>query len=472
MLAPTRVGGLTWPAAALASSLVLGGLAATRPLIAAGLVAVALIAALAFLAPVAHLVTLIVSTAIVPLEIQNRFSIGGGLDSPGLLVSDALLATGLARAGLVLLQRPLDRRERLAGTLALAILGLAALQMLHGLAVGREASEAAAECRVIAQLAGVLLIAMPVLADPAARGRLIKSLVVAGLALGAWGIVQVLAGLRFADADDATAARGATHLTGGLIVGQYAFPVASVMALAGWTSAQVRSLAGRGLLLAVLSVNVIAMVINFERTFWVAAVIGFAFLAVKARPIQRMRIMVATPAALVLVFLGMLTLTPAVVDAARERLLSIGEYQDDPSVRYRIAESRKVLEQIREQPVAGSGFGATIHIGRPGTSVEPKPRRYAENGYLWLAWKMGIPAALIVLALLAVAIAWRTPFGEEPRMTALRNGAQAGLLALVVSSVTFPSFNQLAITPTMGLLLAIAAAPPRRQAGPRRGSSA
>ena len=84
-------------------------------------------------------------------------------------------------------------------------------------------------------------------------------------------------------------------------------------------------------------------------------------------------------------------------------------------------------QQIRSHPLVGSALGATILIGRPGTNVPPTPRRHAENGYLWLAWKIGIPAALTMCVLLALALIAPRPPWEEAAGAVVRRGCQAAL---------------------------------------------
>jgi hypothetical protein len=58
---------------------------------------------------------------------------------------------------------------------------------------------------------------------------------------------------------------------------------------------------------------------------------------------------------------------------------------------------------------------------------------------------------------MAAAILCRPP-ARDPLDRALIVGAQASLFALVVATFAFPSWNQLAITPTIGLLIALAVA--------------
>ncbi len=148
------------------------------------------------------------------------------------------------------------------------------------------------------------------------------------------------------------------------------------------------------------------------------------------------------------------------LSAVGTRLATIGNIEADPSAYYRVVEGRMVLDRIQQRPLAGSGFAAAIHIGRPGTTQPIRPRRYAENGYLWLFWKVGIAGGAVLLALLAACIASGAARRHDPATGALVAGAQASLVALAAATYFFPSFNQLAITPTLGVLAAICMTPP------------
>ena len=106
----------------------------------------------------------------------------------------------------------------------------------------------------------------------------------------------------------------------------------------------------------------------------------------------------------------------------------------------------------------GSGLGATILWGRAYEGVRPSAESFAHNGYLWLAWKLGVPAAALLLLLLAGAVLWRRPRGPTT-LEAIRGGAQAALLLLLLASATFPAFEVLGITAVMGLLVALCFAP-------------
>lgn len=427
-----------------------GAATAVAPLLTAGAAGFALVLAFAFVAPVAHLLTIVAISALVPLAVQNRIS-------PLVLPSDALLLAGLVRATLVLAQLRLQRRALLIGAVALAFLGVVAAQVAHAILLGRPLSGTGAEARNLLGLAALLL-ALPIVYDVAARRRLAHGLVAIGLALGVWGVAQFALQLRF----DMPTDLGAGPLgfnTAGRVAGMYAFPVAAILALAA-LAAGVGSLRARAALAAVLALNVAAVVLTFERTFMVATVVGFAALVVFGSPAVRRRVVVAAPLGLLATLLALLALAPTVLVAAGQRIASIVDHESDPSLYYRAVEGRLVLDQIERRPLVGSGLAAAIHIGRPGTTQPIKARRYAENGYLWLVWKVGLVGGAVLVALLAACVASGAARRHDPLTGALVAGAQASLVALALATLFFPSFNQLQATPSLGVLAALCLAPP------------
>jgi O-antigen ligase len=254
-------------------------------------------------------------------------------------------------------------------------------------------------------------------------------------------------GVRFTSA-------GRGQIQGGL----FAFPVAVVLGVAALLSEQVRSARTRALLALVVALNAIDLVLTYERTFWVATLLALALLGIRAGRPQRARAVVVAGALIAIVIGGLAVAAPRDLTAARERLVSIGDYGSDLSVRYRLTESRHVIDQIRARPLVGSGLGATILWGRAYEGVRPSTESFAHNGYLWLAWKLGVPAAGLLVLLLVVAVLWRRPRGPTV-LEAVRGGAQAALVLLLLASLTFPAFEALGITAVMGVLAALAFAP-------------
>lgn len=439
----------------------LGALTGTRPALAVGLAGVAAVTALAFLYPVTHLTLLLLVTAVVPYAVMNAYDLGGG--AAGLLLSDLLLLTGLARAAMVLPSRRLDRLQLAAVALALILLAVLCLQFLHGLSENRDISSIGAELRVLLGLGATVVIALPIVTDETARPRLFRGLIVVGLLLGLWGLAQWVLRLPFELTGDFGVREGVDFTTSGrgqLQGGLYGFPVAVVLSFAVLLSGRVASTGARVALIAVLVLNAICAILTFERTFWLAILLGVGILMIRAGRVQRMRALILGSVAAVLVLVALAAISPNTLITARERFLSIGQYGNDSSLAYRLRESRFVLREIDERPVVGSGLAATIYWGRPAEGVRPEQREYSHNGYLWLAWKLGIPSAVfIVVALALAAVRPRVPAGD-PAVAAATAGSQAALLTLLAASVTFPAFNALSITSVMGFLVAMALLPP------------
>ena len=446
---------LSLPLAVL-GAMAYGALVGAQPVLAAALMGLVGVAAITIYAPVAHLTLLLVFTAIVPYQTQNALF---GVGSVGLVPSDVLLLTGLARGTVVLARRPLALSEIIGLGLTVLFLLAAALQFLHGVSAGAGLSVPGDELRTLLGF-GVVLVALPILQDEEARPRLFKALLATGLLLGLWGVLQWTvklpyfpgAGVREGVALTTT---GRGQLQGGL----YAFPVAVTLAFAALLSGSVRGVFARGLLVAVIALNAVCVLLTFERTFWVVTVVACSFVILKASPGRRARALALAPLA---VLAGMVTLAavaPDTLTTARERLLSLNQYNTDSSVAYRLRESQQVIDEIRLRPAIGSGLGAAVWWGRPANEVPPEIHYFAHNGYLWAAWKLGVPVAILLWGSIFLAIARRGRAAGGPLTASLTSGAQASLLALALAAVTFPGVSSKTITATMGVLLGFCVLP-------------
>jgi hypothetical protein len=436
------------PVAAVALAVLAGVATATAPRLVLAALAVAVLMTLALRAPVAHLLVLFVFAVMVPAEIANRVSVGP------LQPIDAILAAGLVGAAIMLTRERLAGRRLIVVSGALAFLGLAFVQFLHGLHAGYGLAEVAAELRVLLGFSAILLM-LPIVSHEARRRRFLRALVGAGIALGLWGIAQWVLQLRFDDAEAVT--DGNRFSTAGRVVGLYIFPVAAIFGTAVLVSGIARTARGRIALALLITLNLAALALTFERTFWLALVVSGVFLLARAPGRERIKLVLGAPLLIFAVAASMAAVAPEELEAVSERLASISGYARDPAVSYRKAESRLVLEHIRAHPIAGSGLGASMLIGRPGTTVQPRPRRYAENGYLWLVWKVGLVVALIACALVVMAILWNHR-GQPPQERAIGLGAQAGLVTLMVSGVNFAVFDSFSGTMAMGMLIVLAGA--------------
>ncbi|MEJ7764947.1 MAG: O-antigen ligase family protein [Acidimicrobiales bacterium] len=433
---------------------ILGGLIVVQPRIAIGVAGVAAVAVLAFVAPVANLVLIVFTTAVVPYSVQN--AIGGGSGSA--ILSDLMIVGALGRTALVFGRVHLTQAQRRSLVVISAFLLVSMVQFVRGLMAGHAVGTAGVEFRTLFALC-VFVIALPVLADERQRRRLVAGLIVPGIALGVWGLTQWTFGIGFEGEFGVREGMGGApggQLQGGL----YGFPVAAVLAFAALNSRQVTSRWACVGLLATLVLNLASLLLTYERTFWVGTALAVAFVVVKAGDRSRAFALAWTPL-LVLFAIGLLlTPSPRVLVAARERLYSLGDYQSDNSFRYRVLESRQVVDEIEQSPLTGDGLGATIVYARPTDQVATRAYHYTHNGYLWLSWKMGTPVAMLLCGLIGVAIVHGRRQRPDQRPDPLQLGSQACLLSLILVNVTFPSFNTYGITAVMGLLLAVCFAPP------------
>jgi hypothetical protein len=452
-----------------AAVFVLGALVVFAPSLAVAVVGLVLLIALGALPPAWLLAALLAVTTLVPYETQKAFGLSFGSGSKGLIASDLLLLVGLSRAGYELVRhRPRGRLGK-GAVLVSAFVVLSGVQLLHGLVAGRDPSNVGYEFRVMAGFAA-FLVAIPVLSDESERARFLRLLPALGLALGLWGLAQWMFNIQLSNAAD-TGVRAGVRLTtsgrGQLQGGLFAFPAALLISMAALMSHQIRSLRARLLLAAVAVLNVICLVLTYERTFWIATTIGAAYVVVKFGASERLRAFVWGTVAVVISFGLLATFAPSDLSAARERLLSLSQYGTDASVKYRTAESSNVLRQIKAHPVIGSGLGASIFWGQPWDLEPPARETFAHNGYLWLAWKLGIPAAAILYLLLAMSLGLFIRSRRGALFEAVQKGARASLLTLAIGSVTLPAYNQLSSTAALGVLMAISLAPAQLAAPPR-----
>jgi hypothetical protein len=448
------------------SAALIGAIVGVKPMFGLALVGLLAVVGLAFLAPMTHLTLLLFATALVPYGIQNSLSPPGA----GLLPSDVLLFTGLFRAAIVLLREPLDRRRVLALGMLVAFLTIVLLQAVHGLQAGRSTSQVGYELRVLLGFA-TLAIAVPIVADPDGPRRMAVALMGLGLLLGVWGLAQWTLGLKEI-AESGIGVReginfapvGRGQLQGGL----YAYPIGVVMSFAALVNMRGIGSWTRGVLIAILVTNFVSLILTYERTFWVATVLGMLYVILRSGHGRRARALITgvVTAAVLLALLA--TVSPNDFTAARERLLSLGQYSNDNSVRTRLLETQHVVTAIDRSPVIGSGLGATIFWGQAWNEVPPEATWYAHNGYLWIVWKLGVVAGALLFLLMIWSVFARPPPGERRVAGVLRIGSQGALLALLASSFTFPSFNALEITAVMGVLAALCLNAPRLARGSTR----
>jgi hypothetical protein len=453
-------------AAVAVIAVLLGAVIAVKPMLGLAMLGLLALVGLAFLAPMTHLTLLLFVSVLLPYSIQNQFSSPGA----GLLPFDVLLLTGGFRAGIALLREPLDRRRMLALGLLFAFLAIVVLQAVHGLQAGRSASQVGYELRVLLGFA-TFAIAIPIVSDRDGPRRMAIGLMAIGLLLGLWGLAQWGLGIEEIAESGVGVREGISFTSGGrgqLQGGLYAFPVAVVLSFAALVGGRFAKQGPRLVLIAILATNFVCLILTYERTFWVATLLGMGFVVLKSAPGKRAKALLAGALTATVLLAGLAALAPNDFSAAKERLMSLNQYSNDDSVRTRVVETRHVLNEVDHSPVLGSGLGATIFWGRAWQDVPPEATWYSHNGYLWVIWKTGLVAGACLFLLLAWAAFSRPPPGQSSLAATLRVGSQAALFVLLLSSFTFPSFNGLEITAAMGVLAALSLTPPTLARGSTR----
>lgn len=438
--------------AATTAALVFGATVAGHPLEATLVIA---LVPIGVAAPLAGFVLIVAMTVLLPFGALNALSLGGGANSPGLLPVDVLLGLGLARVAFLSLRGRLPIAS--STVVATAFLALVVIQAVHGVAAGAPASDAGTEARCVVFGLGAFILAQPLLADPRSRTQLYLALTVIGLALGLWGIAQEVLSVPYTIQGDVGVRPGINEIAslggGQLQGGLYAFPIAVVMAFAGLVS-RPRRPAVAWLLAVVLILNSVCVLLTFERSIWGASLVGCAAVAIRAgpgawRPAMRW---LALGAAAVL---ALAVLSPGAFAVSVGRVTSIFSVQNDSSAQARAVESAAVLRAIERSPAIGAGFGATVTWGG-GANAQfgERSTNFTHEGYLWLAWKLGAPVALLLFACLWQAALRRRRREANPDLDAFRVACRAALLASLLVCVVFPEFNALGVTSLLGLLTA------------------
>lgn len=445
--------------AAIGAAASCGFVVAASPLIAVAVVAAAALFALAFLMPVANLTLLLLVTAVVPYTVMNSYGFGYGAGSAGLILSDILLLAALARSALALLGTPLDPRRMAVLSLMVILLAVLSVQALRAVVSGAPVSSAGFELRGLLGWS-TLLVAMPIVADPAARERLFRGMAVVGVCLGLWGMAQYFGNITLLQGGDA-GVRSNLEFTNAISIqgGLFGFPVAVLIASAVLASVRPLSRRTRLLLLTILGLNALSLFLTYERTFWLATVIGIGLLAAKAGALGRLRVLALSVGALALTVMILASAAPGALTAAQHRVLSIGEHGTGNSLRSRVEESRAVVRKIEVAPLMGSALADEIRWGMPWVQVPAGNTPFSHNGYLWLAWKLGIPAAMLLVLLVAWAVIAQQRSALPPLTARVRHGAQAALLAMLIINVMFPAFRQISATAVFGVLLALSFMP-------------
>lgn len=423
-------------------------------------IAVLVLVPLSLAAPTATVLAVLAITVLVPWGLQDHFKVIGSSGHRGLLFVDALLGLALLRTGWMVVSRrvPFDRQMAMGAIVGATLLAAT----IMGMARGADISAAGNEGRRALFGAGTFLLAWPLLRDPNVRQILARGLLAIGLALGVWGLAQWLFDFGYSSTGDIGVRGGLT--SGQLQGGMYAYPVAVIITWAVLISGGIRSAPVKILLAIVLALNIVCLFLTFERTHMAATALACAFVLARAGVSARRH---ARGWILAIVAVGMVgsLIAQSHARTAVERLALLGDVRNDNSYSARVLQWNAVSSEIAERPLAGSGFGATVTWGlRDKIAVNTTP--FTDLGYHWLAWKVGIPGAALIVVILIRAVLRQTRGFDGDPWAALRLGARGAVLALLVISALFGVFNALGITALIGFLVAVCYSQPEFRSDP------
>lgn len=434
----------------LASALAAAGFGLAVPVSPWDAAAVLLLILLSLAAPTAAVGTILAITLLVPWNIQDQFQVfGGGPGERGMSFVDALLLVALVRAGWMLIRRRTDfDAPMLLGTI---VSGALVAATLWGIARGANVSDAANEGRRVLFASGTFLLAWPLLRDAAARRVIMRWLVGIGLALAVWGLVQYLFDVGYTGTGDVgvRGGLGSKQLQGGM----YAYPVAVIVSWAALVSGVARTKRDKILNGSVLALNTVCVMLTLERTLVLASALGCGFVVIIAGARARGPALKWGAGMIGLLVVGAVV-AQTHTRSALDRMALIGNLGSDNSYTHRVIEANLVGTEIADHPILGSGFGAAVSWAGQ-SKFASGTTTFADLGYHWLAWKIGLPLAVLIVVLILCAVFRRTRGAERADWRALRMGARGALLALLIIAALFGVFNALNITAAIGLLVAV-----------------
>ncbi|HVY95399.1 MAG TPA: O-antigen ligase family protein [Solirubrobacterales bacterium] len=227
------------------------------------------------------------------------------------------------------------------------------------------------------------------------------------------------------------------------------------------------------------ALSVLALLLSYRRSFWIAAIFGLIVVIIIASRRRGRAIFAIGAAAAALTFVTIATVGGSGPKASpivkRAEQLSPAGIQADRGDRYRNDERRNVLENLEEHPLTGLGLGVPWKVRAP--LAEAHDRSYVHLALLWY-WLAYGPLGTIAYAFVMAAALWtawrvwrRHP---DPIVQIGAIAAFGTVLGIVVVELTAtftgvePRFS-IVLGALLGWLAAAWADLPRRQSLPAAG---
>ena len=214
-----------------------------------------------------------------------------------------------------------------------------------------------------------------------------------------------------------------------------------VFALLLTLGARVQGLISRPLFCAVGGLLFVGIVLTFGRTTY-AAVFVCMGVVVWWLDAKKLPLFLCSLVLVVLAGAGIgFVLKPDSFAAVYFRMTTIGEeINRGYSAQWRFWEMEAMLPHLAKHPLIGVGLGAD-YKGTLGSALTPELNRYVHNAYLYMAGKMGLPALLAFLLMMAAiaAIGRRSAISALSPWTRVVGAAGAAMMIrFLAASITEP----------------------------------
>ncbi|MFL5872744.1 MAG: O-antigen ligase family protein [Solirubrobacterales bacterium] len=199
-------------------------------------------------------------------------------------------------------------------------------------------------------------------------------------------------------------------------------------------------------MLAGLPISLIALLLSYRRSFWIAAVFTIVLVVIIASRRRGRAVLAIGATTLVLALVGAATIGASSDDpsssplAERAQTITPGGLGTNRGDRYRMDERANVIENIKEHPLTGIGLGVDWKVSKP--LAEAHDRRYAHVAVLWYWLAFGLLGVIAYLALLASGLGTAVAVWRRHPDPAIQACAIAGFgavlgLAIVELTATF-----------------------------------
>lgn len=214
-------------------------------------------------------------------------------------------------------------------------------------------------------------------------------------------------------------------------------------------------------MIAGLPLALFALLLSYRRSFWIAAIITIVFVVIIASRRRGRAVVAIAVVTLALGFVAVNTIAaPSDTSepnpiAERAETLSPGGLGTNRGDRYRLDERANVVENIKDQPLAGIGLGVGWEVHKP--LAEAHDRRYVHFAFLWYWLALGILGAIAYLLLLGGSLwtsrqIWRLHPDPVVQVCAIATFGTFLALGVVELTATFTGV-EIRLTVLLGALL-------------------